>query len=60
MKKIAKGLSEGLIGIDLIEFYDLNGDKKVTVKEFLSASLDRHVRFIASLGTTILAILYLT
>ena len=58
-KKILKGLLDGTIGIDIVEIFDSNGDKKVSWKEIKSASLDQWIKAAVSLGTSILSILWL-
>lgn len=58
MKKLLKGISSGALGIDLVEFFDSNGDKKVSWEEIKNASADQWVRFGLSVGTSILSILY--
>lgn len=58
MKKLLKGISQGLTGIDFVEIFDTNGDNKVSRKEFFGASADKWIRFGVSLGTSIISILY--
>ena len=58
-KKILKGLLDGTSGIDIVEIFDSNGDKKVSWKEIKSASLDQWIKAAVSLGTSILSILWL-
>lgn len=52
LKKIFKGFSEGSIGIDL-SIFDNNNDGKVTWREVKKAGLDKWIKFLTSLGTTI-------
>lgn len=58
LKKLLKGVSNGAVGIDLVQFFDKDGDGKVSFKELKTASFDQWLRFAVSTGTSIIAVLF--
>ena len=59
-KKFIKGLIDGSIGIDIVEIFDANKDGKVSFKEIRNASVDQWVKFLVSMGTSIITVLHFT
>lgn len=55
--KIFKGIISGSIGYDLVAPFDENNDKKVTWKEIRKAPLEKWIKVVVSLGTSIGTIL---